>query len=149
MKVWYRGKCYKICTCTSISGHCVMPAAAQWGQKLFLKSHRLNLRRNKLERFFFLLSQQAKINWNFKIMLSYCSTFKFGLIRVWKPQITSCLSYCPAGIMVISMRSTRVKQFLQKRAKFVFCRSKNTTKLYRYSSYGTVVRDFESEAKTR
>ena len=31
--------------------------------------------------------------------------------------------------MVISMRSTRVKQFLQKIAIFVFCRSKNTTKL--------------------
>ena len=42
LKVWYRGKCYKICTCTSISGHCVMPAAAQWGQKLMLKAH-LNL----------------------------------------------------------------------------------------------------------
>ena len=27
-------------------------------------------------------------------------------------QIIPCLSYCPAGIMVISMRSTRVKQFL-------------------------------------
>ena len=29
-----------------------------------------------------------------------------------EPQIIPCLSYCPAGIMVISMRSTRVKQFL-------------------------------------
>ena len=28
------------------------------------------------------------------------------------PQIIPCLSYCPAGIMMISMRSTRVKQFL-------------------------------------
>ena len=27
-------------------------------------------------------------------------------------QIIPCLSYCPAGIMVISVRSTRVKQFL-------------------------------------
>ena len=27
-------------------------------------------------------------------------------------QIIPCLSYCPAGIMVINMRSTRVKQFL-------------------------------------
>ena len=27
-------------------------------------------------------------------------------------QIIPCLSYCPAGIMVISMRNTRVKQFL-------------------------------------
>ena len=26
------------------------------------------------------------------------------------PQIIPCLSYCPTGIMVISMRSTRVKQ---------------------------------------
>ena len=121
LKVWYRGKCYKICTCTSISGHCVMPAAAQWGQKLFLKSHRLNLRRNKLERFFFLLSQQAKINWNFKIMLSYCSTFKFGLIRVWKPQITSCLSYCPAGIMVISMRSTKVNYNSKATRQGIIC----------------------------
>ena len=31
--------------------------------------------------------------------------------------------------MVISMRSTRVKQFLKKIVKFVFCCSKNTTKL--------------------
>jgi hypothetical protein len=27
-------------------------------------------------------------------------------------QIIPCLSYCPAGIMVISMQSTKVKQFL-------------------------------------
>ena len=32
--------------------------------------------------------------------------------------------------MVISMRSNRVKQFLLKIAKFVFCHSNNTTKLY-------------------
>ena len=51
---------------------------------------------------------------------------------VRQTQIIPCLSYCPTGIMVISMRSTRVKQFLKKRAKFVFCRSKNTTKQYRY-----------------
>ena len=31
--------------------------------------------------------------------------------------------------MVISIRSTRVKQFLYKKVKFIFCRSKNTTKL--------------------
>ena len=47
-------------------------------------------------------------------------------------QIIPCLSYYPAGIMVISVQSTRVKQFLLKRAKFVFCCSKNTTKLYKY-----------------
>ena len=45
-----------------------------------------------------------------------------GLKLAFQAQIISCLSYCPAGIMVISMQSTRVKQFLYK----------NTTKLYRY-----------------
>ena len=34
------------------------------------------------------------------------------IILLWLAQIFLCLSYCPAGIMVISMRSTRVKQFL-------------------------------------
>ena len=44
-------------------------------------------------------------------------------------QIFCCLFKTAAGIMVISMRSTRVKQFLLKIVKFFFCHSKNTTKL--------------------
>ena len=38
-----------------------------------------------------------------------------GLKLAFQAQIISCLSYCPAGIMVISMQSTRVKQFLYKK----------------------------------
>ena len=41
--------------------------------------------------------------------------------------------------MVISMRSTRVKQFLLKIVKFVFCHSKNTTKLYMSGSHNSTV----------
>ena len=35
----------------------------------------------------------------------------FNFFAILKTQIIPCLSYCPAGIMVISMRS-RVKQFI-------------------------------------
>ena len=54
-------------------------------------------------------------------------------------QIFCCLFKTAAGIMVISMRSTRVKQFLLKIVKFVFCHSKNTTKLYMSGSHNSKV----------
>ena len=41
--------------------------------------------------------------------------------------------------MVISMQSTRKKQFLLKIVKFVFCHSKNTTKLYMSGSHNSKV----------
>ena len=41
--------------------------------------------------------------------------------------------------MVISMRSTKVKQFLLKIVKFVFCHSKNTTKLYMSGSHNSKI----------
>ena len=45
-----------------------------------------------------------------------------GFQALWHfAQIIPCLSYYPAGIMVISMRSTKVKQFLLKIVKLVFC----------------------------
>ena len=50
-----------------------------------------------------------------------------------------CLFKTAAGIMVISMRSTRVKQFLLKIVKFVFCHSKNTTKVYMSGSHNSKV----------
>jgi hypothetical protein len=42
-------------------------------------------------------------------LIDKVSVFNFSAIL--KTQIIPCLSYCPAGIMVISMRS-RVKQFI-------------------------------------
>ena len=44
-----------------------------------------------------------------------------------------------AGIMLIRMRSARVKQFLLKIVKFVFCHSKNTTKLYLYGNHNSKI----------
>merc|ERR1712051_499653 len=56
-----------------------------------------------------------------------------------KIKIFCCLFKTAAGIMVISMRSARVKQFLLKIVKFVFCHSKNTTKLYMSGSHNSKV----------
>ena len=42
--------------------------------------------------------------------------------------------------MVISMQSTRVKQFLLKIVKFVFCHSNNTTKLYLSGNHNSKVK---------
>ena len=51
--------------------------------------------------------------------------------------------------MVISMRSTRVKQFLKKIVKFVFCCSKNTTNLLLSGNHNSkvarhkIIRDYD------
>ena len=50
------------------------------------------------------------LRWSF-FQTKFANLSNYKYVR-FRPQIIPCLSYCPAGIMVISMRSTRVKQFL-------------------------------------
>jgi hypothetical protein len=65
---------------------------------------------DSFETFFFL--NQLSATTNNEVNLGLATYLKKASYESCSTQIIPCLSYCPAGIIVISMRSTRVKQFL-------------------------------------